>query len=224
MKMDDSQLEMLDDMKGIVEGEMNIPVSKSIGNLGSPDFNTLDEPISETILRDLKAVGTKFAHVLIPSEKKSLLKEWDLWGPLILCTCMAMILQGSNRNPDSNDGGPEFAQVFVIVWIGSMIVTLNSKLLGGNISFFQSVCVLGYCLLPTAIALITCSIILMAEDTYFLFALRVIVSLIGFGWATYASIIFLGDSQKPGRKALAVYPIFLFYFIISWLVMSHTNV
>ena len=26
-------------------------------------------------------------------EKKSLLKEWDLWGPLILCTLMATILQ-----------------------------------------------------------------------------------------------------------------------------------
>lgn len=42
------------------------------------------------------------------------------------------ILQGSNTADNSNDGGPEFAQVFVIVWIGSMIVTLNSKLLGGN--------------------------------------------------------------------------------------------
>lgn len=43
------------------------------------------------------------------------------------------ILQGSSQKADDlNDGGPEFAEVFVIVWIGSMIVTLNSKLLGGN--------------------------------------------------------------------------------------------
>jgi len=43
------------------------------------------------------------------------------------------VLQGSADVADnSNDGGPEFAEVFVIVWIGSMIVTLNSKLLGGN--------------------------------------------------------------------------------------------
>lgn len=54
----------------------------------------------------------------------------DLWGPLILCTFMATVLQGSADS--NNDGGPEFAQVFVIVWIGAMIVTLNSKLLGGN--------------------------------------------------------------------------------------------
>jgi hypothetical protein len=133
------------------------------------------------------------------------------------------ILQGSSTAGNSNDGGPEFAEVFVIVWIGSMVVTLNSKLLGGNISFFQSICVLGYCLLPTTIALIVCRVILLFEQTNLLFFLRFTVSMVGFAWATYASMVFLGDSQKPGRKVLAVYPIFLFYFIISWLVISYTN-
>lgn len=45
---------------------------------------------------------------------------------------MATILQGSSVDGTSSDGGPEFAEVFVIVWIGAMVVTLNSKLLGGN--------------------------------------------------------------------------------------------
>lgn len=34
------------------------------------------------------------------------------------------------------DGRPQFAEVFVIVWFGTVTITLNSKLLGGNISFF----------------------------------------------------------------------------------------
>ncbi|CAG9762508.1 unnamed protein product [Ceutorhynchus assimilis] len=218
--MDHTKLEMYDDVGGQVEGEMNIPTNKNRPNLGQPDFNTLDEPVKDTILRDVKAVGAKFSHVLFPKEKKTLLKEWDLWGPLMLCTFMAMILQGSAD--DIHDGGPEFAEVFVIVWIGSMVVTLNSKLLGGNISFFQSVCVLGYCLLPTTLALIVCRFILLFEQTNLLFFIRFAVTMTGFAWATYASMIFLGDSQKPGRKLLAVYPIGLFYFIISWLVISHT--
>lgn len=226
--MDEAKLDMYDDVSYAadpesVEGEMTVGV-KQRSNLGEPDFNTLDEPIRATILRDVRAVGKKFLHVLYPKEKKSLLKEWDLWGPLVLCTFMAMILQGSSDSDyNANDGGPEFAEVFVIVWIGSLVVTLNSKLLGGNISFFQSVCVLGYCLLPTAIALILCRIILMAEQTTFLFILRFNITIIGFIWATYASMAFLGDSQPVGRKALAVYPIFLFYFVISWLVISHTT-
>jgi len=52
-------------------------------------------------------------------------------------------------------------------------------------SFFQSVCVLGYCLLPTAIALILCRIILIAQQSTLLFTLRCIISEIGFLWATY---------------------------------------
>lgn len=57
----------------------------------------------------------------------------DLWGPLLLCTLMATILQGSTERADNtNDGGPEFAEVFVLVWIGAAVVTINSKLLGGN--------------------------------------------------------------------------------------------
>ncbi|XP_011148117.1 protein YIPF6 isoform X1 [Harpegnathos saltator] len=222
----EAKLDMYDDAAYTVdpqhvEGEMTIG-AKQKSTLGEPEFNTLDEPIRDTILRDVRAVGKKFFHVLYPKEKKSLLKEWDLWGPLVLCTFMAMILQGSSDTPDSNDGGPEFAEVFVIVWIGSMVVTLNSKLLGGNISFFQSVCVLGYCLLPTAIALIICRIILMVQQTTLLFIIRFVITVIGFLWATYASMAFLGDSQPVGRKALAVYPIFLFYLVISWLVISHT--
>ena len=51
------------------------------------------------------------------------------------------MLQGSEGEAPSakagqlaNDGGPEFAEVFVIVWVGSAVVTLNTKLLGGSMS------------------------------------------------------------------------------------------
>lgn len=42
------------------------------------------------------------------------------------------VLQGSPDSIQVGDGGPEFAEVFVIIWIGSVIITLNSKLLGGT--------------------------------------------------------------------------------------------
>lgn len=115
---------------------------------------------------------------------------------------MATILQGSSDK--QYDGGPEFAQVFVIVWIGAMVVTLNSKLLGGNMlvptvnfmnfiiltyiylrSFFQSVCVLGYCLAPATASLIVCRTILLMHQTKFLFFLRLMTALTGFIWSTY---------------------------------------
>ena len=132
---------------------------------------------------------------------------------------MAVVLQGHEAESSSKnqgDGGPEFAEVFVIVWIGAIIVTLNIKLLGGNISFFQSVCVLGYCLLPLTISLIICRFVLLLSSGHssFLFLIRGLSVLTGFGWASYASMQFLGDSQPEKRKALAAYPMVLFYFLV----------
>ncbi|KAJ8298151.1 hypothetical protein KUTeg_024682 [Tegillarca granosa] len=205
-----------------LEGDITVPGLKT--QYEDQEISTLDEPVRETIMRDVKAVGTKFWHVLYPKQSSSLLKEWDLWGPLILCVFLAMMLQGSTEELNKmRDGGPQFAEVFVIYWVGAVIVTLNIKLLGGNISFFQSICVLGYCVCPLAISLIICRIILIASQTTALFVVRFIIVVIAFGWSTFASTAFLTDCHPPNRKALAIYPIFLFYFVISWLIISHTH-
>lgn len=44
------------------------------------------------------------------------------------------MLQGQVLDADhtSDNGGPEFAQIFLILTLGAVFVTLNSKLLGGN--------------------------------------------------------------------------------------------
>lgn len=42
---------MFDEVGGYVEGEMNIPQSQNSAQIGQPDFNTLDEPIKETVVR-----------------------------------------------------------------------------------------------------------------------------------------------------------------------------
>lgn len=219
MISDEERLE-IDDLSG----NLTVPSKSSRSKIRSSNFDTLDEPIRDTFMRDLNAVISKFRHVLNPKQKNNMLKEWDLWGPLLLCTTMATILQTTSEGDKTADGGPEFAEVFLIVWFGAAIVTLNSKLLGGQISFFQSVCVLGYCLTPLTISLVCCKIILILfTQTGFFFFLRIVISLCGFLWATYASIMFMGDSQPEKRKALVIYPMFLFYFIISWLVASHSN-
>ena len=60
----------------VLEGQMSgAPTSSGSGSGVPPEgFNTLDEPIKETIMRDIRAVGQKFYHVLYPVEKTSLLK------------------------------------------------------------------------------------------------------------------------------------------------------
>ncbi|XP_068703067.1 protein YIPF6-like [Montipora foliosa] len=213
--------------QGFVPTSVNVEIEGDITVPGAPEESeepsTLDEPVAETLKRDIKAVGKKFFHVLVPRQSKSLLRDWDLWGPLILCVLLAMMLQGHMVADSNNDGGPQFAEVFVVVWVGALVITVNSKLLGGTISFFQSVCVLGYCILPLNVALIVCRLILLAKHTTALFAVRFVVVILGFAWSTFASVVFLGDSQPNNRKTLAVYPIGLFYFVIGWMIISHSG-
>lgn len=90
-----------------VEGDISVPVGSSKAD---DEFSTLDEPVKETILRDLRAVGKKFIHVLYPKRSSALLRDWDLWGPLLLCVTLALLLQGGVADSD-DQGGPQFAEV-----------------------------------------------------------------------------------------------------------------
>ena len=125
----------------------------------------------------------------------------------------------------SEDGGPAFAEFFALIWLGSIVVTMNIKLLGGHISFFQSACVIGYCLFPMASSLALSKVILMVGDSQsmLVFIVRTITVLLSFLWASYAAMQFLSDSQPAKRKALAAYPLFLFYFVIAWMILSDTD-
>eukprot|EP00928_Gymnodinium_smaydae_P044308 TRINITY_DN29564_c0_g1_i1.p1 TRINITY_DN29564_c0_g1~~TRINITY_DN29564_c0_g1_i1.p1 ORF type:complete len:238 (-),score=44.93 TRINITY_DN29564_c0_g1_i1:53-715(-) len=183
---------------------------------GAPSLEgrcTLDEPVTETIMRDLRAIGIKLQYVMMPrsrAEKAHGLKKWDLWGPLFLCLSLGMVL--SAQASTSEQAGLAFALVFIIVWVGSGIVTLNALLLRGRILFFQSVCVLGYCIFPLVIAAF---IAMMFQNML----LKVILVIIGFTWSTGASVGFMSELVPEDRKALGVYPVWLFYVSISWMIL-----
>merc|ERR1712039_737941 len=103
---------------------------------------------------------------------------------------------------NSEQASLAFALVFIIVWVGSGVVTLNALLLRGQISFFQSVCVLGYCICPLVIAAF-CSLLLQ------IMWLKVIFVCVGF----------MSELVAEDRRALGVYPVWLFYVAIAWLIL-----
>jgi len=59
-------------------------------------------------------------------------------GPLLVCLSLALIL--TTRAP-AKETSHVFTTVFVVMWAGSLVVTVNAQLLGATISIFQSVCV-----------------------------------------------------------------------------------
>ncbi|EJW82756.1 hypothetical protein WUBG_06336 [Wuchereria bancrofti] len=54
------------------------------------DFDTLDEPVWDTIRRDLYTVVAKFGQVMTPKSSQKLLRDWDLWGPLFICVFISL--------------------------------------------------------------------------------------------------------------------------------------
>ena len=112
------------------------------------------------------------------------------------------------------DSAMIFTVVFVMVWCGAAVVTINTALLGGNISFFQSVCVLGYCLFPintASIASLFCS-----HQTI----VRAVIVFVALLWSVKASVGFMAQLAPKNRKALCVYPVVLFYVTLSWMVLA----
>jgi len=56
----------------------------------------------------------------------------DLWGPFLMCMFLGLILSISSKK----NSGMVFTTVFVIIWIGSVIITINTRLIGGKLYKF----------------------------------------------------------------------------------------
>ena len=125
-----------DDISGRMDGATAAAPAAGVSALESVsggDGLTLNEPVSTTFLRDLRRVGKKLRCVLLPLQPEAdtlaELRDWDLWGPLLLCLVLSIIT--SSGAPDGQQS-LVFASVFVLVWVGAAVVTLNAQLLGGK--------------------------------------------------------------------------------------------
>ncbi|KIP07626.1 hypothetical protein PHLGIDRAFT_89264 [Phlebiopsis gigantea 11061_1 CR5-6] len=175
--------------------------------------DTLDEPITTTIGRDLLSIYTKLVQVLYPprgGSQREVLRDWDLWGPLVLCLVLGILL--SINAPASQSLGV-FTSVVAIISIGSLVVTIQSKVLGGRVSFFQGLCVFGYCVAPLNIAALVSTFVRLIY-------VRAPIALAAWAWCVWAAVNFLdGTKIEQQRIFLAVYPLLLFYFILAWMII-----
>eukprot|EP01063_Lacrimia_lanifica_P003019 TRINITY_DN11628_c0_g1_i1.p1 TRINITY_DN11628_c0_g1~~TRINITY_DN11628_c0_g1_i1.p1 ORF type:complete len:194 (+),score=56.39 TRINITY_DN11628_c0_g1_i1:54-635(+) len=186
-------------------------------------LSTLDEPISDTMLRDLQSIWRKVKIVTLPrdvtrDEMRELL-DWDLWGPLVFCLCLTVILTVHSKGLGV-DASVLFSAVFAIVSVGSAVVTLNAKLLGGTTSFFQACCTLGYCLFPLVVVgfLLTFLALLVHHSSVAYIIVKMLVCTAAWFWSTKASMKFIAGGVDEKRRMLAVYPIGLFFFFLAWLL------
>ena len=177
---------------------------------------SLDEAIITTIYRDLYSVYIKLILVINPltsdEVKKKHIRQWDLWGPLLFTVFLACTLA-----INSNDKSQTVILIFLIFWVGSFLVFLNSNLLGVKISIFQIFCLLGYCLFPLNISsFIFCFI--KTNDILKLF----FIGLTCF-WSLFSVSRFLKNLANSEQRYLVLYPVILLYFFISWFIFTNNH-
>jgi hypothetical protein len=89
------------------------------------------------------------------------------------------------------------------------------------ISFFFTVFffrqVLGYCVFPLTVSAL---VIATLRRTFLgMLWLDLIWLALGYLWSTRVSTIFIGQFVKRERRLLALYPVFLFYLLLGWLIL-----
>ena len=104
--------------------------------------------------------------------------------------------------------------IFVIFWLGGVILYLNANFLGVKSSIFQMFCLLGYCLFPLNISAIFVTIFRITG------LFRLIIVGITTLWSIYSSSDFLKSITNQDQRYLVLYPCILFYLYISWFIVS----
>ncbi|CAO2182223.1 unnamed protein product [Urochloa humidicola] len=192
----------------------SVSVSVPIGTDGfGPPPNTLTEPVWDTVKRDLARIVSNLKLVVFPNPYREdpgkALRDWDLWGPFFFIVFLGLTLSWSASVKKSE----VFAVAFAVLAAGAIILTLNVLLLGGHIIFFQSLSLLGYCLFPLDVGALVC----MLKDSVIL---KIVVVTITLAWSSWAAYPFMSAAVNPRRKALALYPVFLMYISVGFLIIA----
>ncbi|RCK58045.1 Protein YIP4 [Candida viswanathii] len=222
--------------------------------------DTLDEPVWETLKRDLVQIGKRLAIVVWPNSLAHLAKQqqsrflnfahsnginipeslgnvmsvhqgeeeedetgisgnqlinqdnldWDLWGPLIFSLVFSIVLSFTNKTQTTE----VFSGSFAFIWIFYFVIGLNVQLLGGTISFLSAISAIGYSMFPIVIGELISTLVIKWRW------LRILVMVVLNAWSIYAGVMSVKCSGVfPGRVLLAMYPVALFYSVLSWLVI-----
>jgi hypothetical protein len=89
-----------------------------------------------------------------------------------------------------------FGAIFFIIWFGSIMVTLNAQLLEAKVTFFSSLCLLGYCVFPMNLAALAVAI----TKAFLPFWAKLIIIAVGFVWSTFSSKGFMSALVADNKK------------------------
>lgn len=209
-KIDETNTKIPVDKKGLFNQQIQIETEN---DTIESNRMTLDEPVLESLKRDLFRIYNKLKHVITPrltSRKIEELYNWDLWGPLIFCFLLCISL--SNDNNESST----FVIIFSIFWIGGLIVTLNGQFLGAHIGICQMICLLGYCSFPITVGGIIIGFFKINNGL-----VKCIIVFVTFLWSCLASVGFISALVPKEKELITLIPVILFFISLSLFVLNY---
>lgn len=166
------------------------------------DDDIMTKPLLEELDVDLPDILYKLRCVLLPLPSATMHRDKirdspDFWGPLFVVLTYSLI---------SIYGQLGVVSWIITIWVlGSLLIAVLAQALGGDVSFSQTLGVIGYSLLPLIVTGFLLTV--LHEIPY----LDVCIQITGVAWATYSAASLLVTEQYQTKKSLLAYPIFLLY-------------
>lgn len=160
------------------------------------------KPLLEELDINPRDIVHKLRCVLLPlpsaQEQRTAIRDNpDFWGPLFVVLAYALI---------SVYGQFRVVSWIVTIWVfGSLLIFVLARVLGGEVSFSQTLGVIGYSLLPLVI------VAPLVSAIYSLPWVSFCVKAVGVLWSTYSAGSLLAREELRHKKPLLLYPTFLLY-------------
>ncbi|XP_064489640.1 protein YIPF4-like [Ornithodoros turicata] len=159
-------------------------------------------PLLEELDVDLKDIYYKVRCVLFPfpfmGYQRHIVRDSpDFWGPLLVIVLFSLV---------SLYGQLSVVSWIVTMWIlGSLVIFLLARVLGGEVNYSQCLGVIGYSVLPLVV---TATALPLVSSLHYI---GLLMKLLGVVWATYSAGSLLCVQELQNKRPLLLYPVFLLY-------------
>lgn len=210
-----NEMEYSSDQQQQEEKKANLMPYSIPGQGMGEEKSTLNEAVSATLMRDLTNIWLRTKLVFTRSseeERLDAMRNYDLWGPFLYFVLFALICS-LHRSDNDESRSDVFQTILQVVTIGSMVLTVNGKLISSNIGLLQTLSILGYSFTPTLGAAIFILLITFSKILDFIIACQACY------WSIRVSAKLVSCRTENSKKVLVTIPVILYQIMLTWMML-----